>query len=130
MSAEPQPVEPPVVQVQPHEPVERRKSTKLGVITFILAVLVFLMDPAVTALVNTARFIDQASTMSGNLIGIQIVATLVVVGFAVVAAVDRRGTGWAIAAMSIVIAGNGYVRSLLFELFNLLFRAIFGTVVY
>jgi hypothetical protein len=129
MSVEPQPVEPPVVQVEPHEPVERRKSAKLGLIAFIIAILVFLMEPAIDALVNTPRFIDQASTLSGSLYGIQIFATLGVIALAVVAALDRRGIGWSFAAIAIVIAGNGLVQSSIRALFDMLFGGIFGTSV-
>jgi hypothetical protein len=129
-AAEPQPLEPPFVQVEPHYPVERRRSAKLGVIAFILAILVFLFERAGTALVNTEAFIDQASPISGNLFGIQIFAALGVIALAVVAALDRRGTGWAFAAIAIVIAGNGLVQSSVAALFNSLFQAVFGTVVY
>ena len=129
-AAEPQPVEPPAVQVDSYEPFERRSSAKFGVITFILAIAVFLIEPAVTALVNTAAFLDQASTISGTVMGIEIFAALGVFVLALVAALQRKGTGWAVAAMSIAIVGNSYVRSVIFELFGLLFRAIFGAPVY
>lgn len=129
-AAEPGPVQPPVVQVESNGPVERRSSATFGVITFILAVLVFLIEPAVNALVNTATFLDQASTISGTVMGIEILAALGVFVLALVAALRRRGTGWAVAAMSIAVVGNSYVRSAIFELFGLLFRAIFGTPVY
>lgn len=127
-AAEPSyPGKPPVVGIDPPAPIVRDRSAWLGIVTFMLAVLVFLIQPALNNPVNTAAFLDQASTISGTVIAIQRLAVLGVLVLALIAALTRRGTGWAVSVISITLAGNSYVRAGFSYIFDGLFRAIFAT---
>ncbi len=116
----------PVVQVGADGRVQRRGRSTFGIITFVLAVLVFLVEPALTSLVNTEKFLGQASTISSTVMGIQTIAVLVVLALAIVAAVRRSGTSWAVAAIAITLVGNSLFRSGVGYLFDLVFTGIYG----
>ena len=115
---------PPGVRV---EPVERHGRPAFGIITFVLAVLVFLIEPALNSLVSTEMFLSQASTISGTVMGVQMLAVVVVLVLAVVAAFRRNGTSWAVAAIAVTVAGNSLFRAGVGYLFELVFRAVYGT---
>ncbi|WP_157970734.1 hypothetical protein [Nakamurella deserti] len=128
-AAVPQPDDPPVsvVPVNTGEPMEKCGRSTFGVITFALAVLVFLVEPALAGLVNTERFLGQASTISGTVMGIQLPAVLVVLALAITAAVRRRGTSWAVAAIAVSLVGNSLFLAGVRYLFQLVFTGIYGT---
>ena len=100
-----------------------RRSPVLGIIAFAVALVLHL-----AATVIFARSLESFFNLL--IFWLPVLGGLTGLGLGLLAIFWRRGRIWGIAAISVAIAGNSYVHAGLFELFNLLFRAIFGTVVY
>jgi hypothetical protein len=75
----------------------------LGIAAFVLAVLIFLALPVAMVVVNQPDFLSEASTISSRVVAGQLVAMIVAAGLGIAAMITRRGRGWGIAALGILV---------------------------
>jgi len=80
-----------------------RRNPVLGILAFAVAVVILLSIPAAMILVNRPQFLDQAVTISGRVVAAQLLAVIVASGLGIAAMITRRGRGWGIAALAVVV---------------------------
>jgi hypothetical protein len=89
----------------PGDEAPTKRSSALGIVIFVVAVVCYLGIPALIVLA-----IDLGLPPAGAVLPAQVVVPLVLFAaismIAIVAAVTRRGRGWAIAALVIAVANS------------------------
>jgi hypothetical protein len=80
-----------------------RRNPALGIVACSVAAVLLLSIPVGMVLVTQPRFLDQAVTISGRVAAAQLLAVIVASGLGVAAMITRRGSGWGIAALAVVV---------------------------
>ena len=99
-----------------------KRSSALGIIVFVVAILAYLSMPLLVVAGETTGFgSTEAGTIGSFAVPLVVFGAIAVI--ATLAAITRRGRGWAIAALVIAVANN---YSPIHAAISDLIRVIFG----